>query len=97
MTTTTPNNFNEQSINFDEEFVNPNVNYAILLTELRQQIETLQTDMAAIQDPSVLGFAQQLYVDRKVKYFNLLKMDLDMQHDLRIEDILDREKGEKNE
>jgi len=96
MTTTTPNKFQQQPIDFSEEFTNPNVNYAILLTELKQQIETLQTDMANIQDPSVLGFAQKLYREIKIEYFNLLKSDLDMQHDLRMENILDQQ-GETDE
>lgn len=64
----------------DEEFLNPEINYRILLSELRQKLETLQEDLSKIQDPAVLGFAEKQYLHYKERYFNILVYDLDLKH-----------------
>lgn len=85
MTSTIPNN---QSFSEDDEFSDPNWNYAILLAELRERIVNLQYDINNIKDPEVLGFATELYTKLKNNYFDLMVASMDLEHDIRIERIL---------
>lgn len=77
-----------ESFSNDEEFLNPNLNYQILLTELRERIEKIQKDMLVIQDHEVMGAAQQIYTELKVEYFRLMRDDLDLQHKFSTQDII---------
>ena len=72
----------------DEEFLNPEINYKVLLSELRQKLERLQKDMQIIEDPTVFGFAEKLYLHYKEKYFSILVYDLDMQHEKAKHDVM---------
>lgn len=77
-----------ESFSNDEEFLNPNLNYQILLAELRERIEKIQKDMLVIQDHEVMGAAQQIYTELKVEYFRLMRDDLDLQHKFSTQDII---------
>lgn len=66
-------------ISQDEEFLDPNVNYRILMAELRERIVKLQHDINNIQDEVILGLAQKEYTDLKIRYFKLLRDDLFLQ------------------
>lgn len=93
----------------DEEFYDVNVNFTVLLSEYKKQIQLLQEDLLVIQNPRLRGMAQKLYEELKVQYFELLKDDIRLQHKMTIEDIADRvadsyistnrigDKNEKNE
>lgn len=81
MTSTIQNNqFTEE-----DEFSDPNWNYAILLTELKERIVDLQYDINNIRDPELLGVATKLYTDLKNNYFNLLVVSMNLEHDIRME------------
>lgn len=77
-----------ESFSNDEEFLNPNLNYQILLAELRERIEKIQKDMLVIQDHEVMGAAQQIYTELKLEYFRLMRDDLDLQHKFSTQDII---------
>lgn len=85
MTSTIQNN---RSFSEEDEFEDPNWNYAILLTELKERIKDLQYDLNNIKDPEVLGFAASLYIKLKRDYFNLLVQSMNLEHDIRIEQSL---------
>lgn len=74
-----------KSFTQEEEFEDPNWNYAILLTEQKERIINLQYDMNNIRDPELLGFATKLYTDLKNNYFNLLVISMNLEHDIRME------------
>lgn len=95
MTSTIPNNnqdnedpFDISRIPMDQEFINPNVNYRILIIELRERIMNLQHDRNAIKDPELRGYAEKLYFNLKQEYFNLLSKDLSLQHQMIVEEGL---------
>ena len=71
----------------DEEFYDININFTVLLSELKQQIQLLQEDLLAIQNPQLRGMAQDLYVKLKIQYFDLLKDDLRLQHKMTMQDV----------
>lgn len=89
MTTTTPTNNIVRSVSQEDEFGDPNVNYEILMAELRDRIINLQYDLNNIRDPEVLGFASNLYLKLKNNYFKLMTDSMNLQHDLIIEQTLD--------
>jgi tyrosine-protein phosphatase YwqE len=90
-----------ESVSPNEEFLDPNMNYRILLTELRERLQNLQHDIEAIQDQEVKGLATQIYTDLKIQYFKLLRDDLYLQEKFSTqqiyEDILTTIKGDINE
>lgn len=57
----------------EEEFMNPDTNYMILMEELRARIMNIQLDMQSIRDPEIKGFAEKKYTKLKIEYFRLLK------------------------
>lgn len=70
---------NKKFITQEEEFFSAEVNYTLVCTEYRQRIQKLQQDLAVISDPEVKGFAESLYLKLRKEYFDLLKVDIDMQ------------------
>jgi hypothetical protein len=90
-----------ESVSPNEEFLDPNMNYRILLTELRERLQNLQHDIEAIQDQEIKGLAIQIYTDLKIQYFKLLRDDLYLQEKFSTqqiyEDILATIKGDINE
>lgn len=69
-----------QRINPEEEFSNPNVNYDVLMKRLSGRIIDLESDMLNISDPVVKGFALQELISLRQKYFDYLKVDMELQH-----------------
>ncbi len=63
----------------DEEFINPNRNFEVLMMELRDRIEKIRLDIIHINDPELKGIAENLYIDLKIKYFKLMRDDLHLQ------------------
>ena len=89
MTTTIQN----RQTNEEDEFDDPNWNYAILMAELKGRIVDLQYDLNNIRDPEVLGFANSLYLKLKKDYFALMVNSMDLEHDIRVERALDNLAG----
>ena len=50
----------------DEEFYDVNVNFTVLLSEYKKQIQLLQEDLLVIQNPRLRGMAQKLYEELKI-------------------------------
>lgn len=69
-----------QRIDLEEEFFNPNVNYEVLMGNLRNKILMLEEDINNIKDPEVKGFAENKMIELRKEYFNFLKIDLELQH-----------------
>ena len=68
----------QMSIN-DEEFLDPNRNFTIVMIELRQRIERLQLDILHITDEELKGIAVKMYTDLRLKYFDMMSKDLQLQ------------------
>ena len=64
---------------YDVEFTDPNRNLEITLMELRDRIEKIRLDLTQINDSEVRGFAEKVYIDLRIKYFNLIRDDLTLQ------------------
>ena len=64
---------------YDVEFTDPNRNLEITLMELRDRIEKIRLDLTQINDSEVRGFAEKIYIDLRIKYFNLIRDDLTLQ------------------
>ncbi len=73
----------------DEEFYDVNINFTVLLSEYKKQIQFLQEDLLVIQNPRLKGLAQKLYEELKIQYFELLKDDIRLQHKMTMQDIAD--------
>lgn len=69
-----------QTIDPDEEFLNPNINYRVLMSALRKRIVDLEDDIKVVKDPVVKGYVQQELISVRKEYFNYLKIDLELQH-----------------
>lgn len=69
-----------QKIDNDAEFVNPNINYDVLMKKMRKRIEVLELDVNNINDPAVKAFAEKEILALRQKYFDYLKIDLELQH-----------------
>lgn len=69
-----------QEIEIAEEFSNPNVNYNVLMSELRTRINNLEKDLKSVKDPVVKGFVQDELIKVREKYFGYLKIDIELQH-----------------
>lgn len=85
-----------QRIDPDEEFVNPNVNYDVLMKKLSSRIIDLESDIITISDPIVKGFALKELMSLREKYFDYLKVDMELQHMVLSNPEIYGE-GEKNE
>ena len=90
------------TITAEEEFLDPNINYRVLLAEVREELETLQQDLQNIQNPQLKGYAKKMYIDLKIKYFKLLRDDLTLQVRYSNQQILENafgsiSKGDDNE
>lgn len=75
----------QMSIN-DEEFLDPNRNFTIVMIELRQRIERLQLDILHITDEELKGVAVKMYTDLRLKYFDMMSKDLQLQFMYKDED-----------
>lgn len=64
---------------YDEEFVNPNRNFDTLMMELSDRIQKLRLDTIHVNDAELKGIAEQMYTDLRIKYFNLMAKDLELQ------------------
>lgn len=69
-----------QRIDVTEEFSNPNINYDIFMRKMKNRIENLEEDINNIKDPKVKGFAEEEVMKMRQKYFDYLKVDLELQH-----------------
>lgn len=69
-----------QQIDITEEFSNPNVNYDVFMKKLKNRIVTLEEDVNNIKDAKVKGFAEEEITKLRQKYFDYLKIDLELQH-----------------
>ena len=69
-----------QRIDIEKEFLDPNLNYEILLRKLRSRIINLEYDVKEIKDPIVKGFAEKELIKMRETYFGYLKTDLELQH-----------------
>lgn len=69
-----------QQIDVTEEFANPNVNYDVFMKKLKNRIITLEEDINNIKDAKVKGFAEEEVTKLRQKYFDYLKIDLELQH-----------------
>lgn len=69
-----------QRIDPSEEFSNPNVNYEVLMKKLSSRIIDLESDITVISDPIVKGFAVKELIALRQKYFDYLKIDMELQH-----------------
>lgn len=85
-----------QRIDPTEEFANPNVNYDVLMRKLSNRIVNLEADISAISDPIVKGFALKELMSLREKYFDYLKIDMELQHMVLSNPDIYGE-GEKNE
>lgn len=63
-----------------EEFTNPNVNFDVLMKKISNRIITLEEDFNNVEDPVVKGFILQEIILLREKYFDYLKVDIDLQH-----------------
>ena len=88
MTTTIPNKNIVKSFSETEEFEDPNLNYKILLAEMRERIVDLQYDLNNIKDPEVYGFAVKLYIQLKNRYFDLMVQAMHIEHNIVSEQAL---------
>lgn len=70
----------QQKIDPIEEFTNPNVNYDILMKKISNRIINLEEDISKISDPIVKGFAVKELMILREKYFDYLKVDMELQH-----------------
>lgn len=64
---------------YDEEFINPNRNFDTLMMELSDRIQKLRLDTIHVNDIELKGIAEQMYTDLRIKYFNLMAKDLELQ------------------
>lgn len=64
---------------YDEEFINPNRNFDTLMMELSDRIQKLRLDTIHVNDTELKGIAEQMYTDLRIKYFNLMAKDLELQ------------------
>lgn len=69
-----------QKIDNDAEFINPNINYDVLMKKMRKRIEVLELDVNNINDAAVKAFAEKEILALRQKYFDYLKIDLELQH-----------------
>lgn len=69
-----------ERIDPDEEFYNPNINYDILMSKLKNRILDLENDLLVVSDPKVQTFIQDEVISLRKEYFNYLKIDLELQH-----------------
>ena len=69
-----------QRIDDEEEFLNPNINYDVLMSKLRNRILDLEEDVRNIKDPIIKGYAFRDLIETREKYFDYLKIDLELQH-----------------
>lgn len=61
------------------EYNNPNTFFDITFDELTNKLEKLRLDTIQANDPEVKAFAENKYMEYRVKYFNLLNQDLQLQ------------------
>lgn len=69
-----------QKIDPDEEFINPNLNYQVLMGKMRVRILNLEDDIKIIKDPVLKGYAVNELISLRKEYFGFLKTDLELQH-----------------
>ena len=69
-----------ERIDPDEEFYNPNINYDVLMSKLRNRIIDLEADLLVVSDVKVKAFVQDELISLRKEYFNYLKIDLELQH-----------------
>lgn len=69
-----------ERIDPDEEFYNPNINYDVLMSKLRNRIIDLEADSLVVSDVKVKAFIQDELISLRKEYFNYLKIDLELQH-----------------
>lgn len=69
-----------QRIDDEEEFLNPNINYDVLMSKLKNRILDLEEDVKNIKDPIIRGYALKDLVETRERYFDYLKIDLELQH-----------------
>lgn len=87
-----------QKIEENEEFYNPNINYDILMSKLKTRIVALEEDIGNIKDPILKGYALKTLIELREKYFDYMKIDLELQHlVLTNPDVYNKNSGEENE
>lgn len=69
-----------QKISPEEEFMDPNINYDVLMNKLKIRIMNLEDDIKVIKDPIVKSYAYDDLMKTRKEYFNYLKIDLELQH-----------------
>ena len=69
-----------EKIDQNEEFINPNINYSVLMSKLKTRITNLEEDFSVIQDPILKGMALNEIISLRKTYFDYLKVDLELQH-----------------
>lgn len=69
-----------QKIDEVEEFINPNINYDVMMSKIRNRILNLESDIQNVQDPVVKGFATEELIKLRKEYFDYLVVDLKLQH-----------------
>lgn len=62
----------------DEEFDNADINFYIILTELKNDIKRILNDIQNIKDPEILAYAKKLYFQKRLIFFKLQKDDLEL-------------------
>lgn len=63
-----------------EEFTNPNVNFDVLMKRISNRIIDLEADFNNVEDAVVKGFILNEIISLREKYFDYLKVDMDLQH-----------------
>lgn len=69
-----------QRIDPDEEFQDPNINYSVLMSKLSKNILDLEEDFQNVKNPAVKGFIHEQILKARREFFDLLKVDLELQH-----------------
>lgn len=72
-----------QKIDNEEEFLDPNVNYSVLMNQIKNRIQTLELDYQSVKDPYIKGIIKKEIISLRKEFFDYLKVDFDLQHTIR--------------
>lgn len=72
-----------QKIDNEEEFMDPNLNYDVLMTQMKNRIQILELDYQNVEDHYIKGVIKKEIISLRKEYFDYLKVDFDLQHTIR--------------
>ena len=72
-----------QKIDNEEEFLDPNINYSVLMNQIKNRIQTLELDYQNVEDHYIKGIIKKEIISLRKEFFDYLKVDFDLQHTIR--------------